>query len=331
MTIDSALWASLESENRDVEGVTRRRILADTPHDTFVAVLLPGRQRQLIIRTPSSDVRAWRLDVTQIVKPEVVRVENSDEYELRFVLTDPGDGGVFTSFCNDLIDQLREVKDRKDGVMVVYQRYKLWRRLLGSAGREGLNRLQQQGLFGELQLLIDATSHLSQVDAVNAWNGPMADTTDFVLGSYGIEVKTASSKAPEIVRISSEKQLSSIGLSHLFLCVYVLVVRDDGTGASLPTTVENLRSKFSGYARVEFERRLLEAGYTDAHAEKYKKTKYTVVERKLYQVEAGFPSLVQEQLPSGVGNVSYSLSLDACSDFRLSNDVEIFSRFASGL
>jgi hypothetical protein len=331
MTIDAALWASLESESNNVEGVLRRRILADTPHDTFVAVVLPGRQRQLIFRTPSAELAAWRLDETQIVKPEVIRLENSAEHELRFVLTEPEAGGVFTAFCNDLIDQLRVVQDREDGVKAVYQRYKLWRRLLGTANRDGLDRLQQQGLFGELQLLIDATSNVSHDKAVNAWNGPMADTTDFVFGGYGIEVKTASSKAPEIVKISSEKQLSSIGLTQLLLCVYVLVVREEGIGMSLPNAVESLRSIFSGYARFEFERRLIEAGYTDAHSSKYEQTKYTVLERKLYSVESGFPSIVQELLPSGVGNVSYSLSLDACAAFRISNDAKIFSRFANGL
>lgn len=324
MKIDPALWTSLESENLNIDGVVRRRVLADSPHDVFIAVVLPGRHRQLIFHSPSGDLLSWRLDETQVVKPEIAQVEGSAEYELRFVLTDPEAAGVFTAFCNDLVDQLTEVRRREDGARNVYERYKLWRRLLGTASRVGLNRLQQQGLFGELELLREVIPHSGQEAGVNAWHGPMADTTDFIFGRFGLEVKTASSKAPEIVRISSEKQLSTVGLSALFLCVYVLVVREEGTGMSLPDAVHALRASITGYARVEFEKRLIEAGYTDAHRTMYESTKYTVLERKTFSVDEGFPSIVQEKLPSGIGNVSYSLSLDACSSFRTSNELSRF-------
>lgn len=331
MKIDPALWTSLESENHYVDGVVRRRVLADSPHDVFIAVVLPGRHRQLIFVSSSTELLSWRLDESQVVKPEVVQVAGSTEYELRFVLTDPDAAGVFTAFCNDLLVQLSELKNRDAGARIVYERFRLWRRLLGNASKLGLNRLQQQGLFGELELLREVIPHAGCGIGVDAWHGPMGDTTDFVLGGIGIEVKTASSKAPEIVRISSEKQLSIVGLSSIFLCVYVLVAREEGTGKSLPDAVQDLRNAITGFARVEFENRLIQAGYSDEHCAMYESTKYSVLERKMFAVNEGFPSIVQEELPSGVGNVSYSLSLDACTSFRTTNDLSLLLNMADQL
>lgn len=328
--IKENVWTSLENESFERTGLLRRRLLASSIHEVFAVIELPSRERQLVLMVPNNQVSGLKLEQTEVVRLEVVAASGTSDCELRFKLLDQDAIGVFAAFCGDLLAELSSVDKKQDGFQTVYSRYLLWRRLLGPASRKGLSRPQQQGLVGELLMLRELLEGGNPIEVVGAWFGPLSGTTDFVFSGNGIEVKTVASHAPEIVRISSETQLSLVGLESLTLCVYVLMVRENGSGATLTEVVREVRSMLSGLSAAEFEKRLIAVGFHDAHSENYSTINYSVVQRRAFSIVEGFPSIRRESLQSGIGNVSYDLALDACSSFAIpgvNSFVEILGDF----
>jgi hypothetical protein len=142
-----------------------------------------------------------------------------------------------------------------------------------------------------------------------------------------VEVKTTTAKQPQSVRVTSERQLDMSGIPALFLHVVVLDEREVDTdhpvaGESLPDIVLALRQKFQTTAAAAevFEDRLLDVGYLEADAPRYENRRFTLRREHTFRVRPGFPRLVESILPSGVGDVSYALSLAACEPFTTSVD-----------
>jgi hypothetical protein len=68
-------------------------------------------------------------------------------------------------------------------------------------------------------------------------------------------------------------------------------------------------------ALAAFNDRLLDRGWLDMHACRYEMRRWTVRDERTYQVRRGFPRLVETDLPAGVGDVSFAVSLAACEPF----------------
>lgn len=196
-----------------------------------------------------------------------------------------------------------------------------WQRFL-AVGAEGLSDEAQRGLWGELHFLRGALlAAFGAEAAVAAWQGHAAAHQDFLVPRGAVEVKTTSGKAPHIVRITSERQLDDRGLPALYLRHLALAVRD-GAGETLPSLVAALREQLltDAIAAERFEDALLAAGYLDAHAWRYEGRGYAVRETNDFAVRGRFPRLTERDLPAGVGDVRYALSLDACRAFLLAPD-----------
>ena len=68
-------------------------------------------------------------------------------------------------------------------------------------------------------------------------------------------------------------------------------------------------------AAFAFEGALVERGYIDEQAWRYQKTGYTVRESNMFRVTKGFPRLTERDLPLGVGDLTYSISVVECKNF----------------
>lgn len=119
-----------------------------------------------------------------------------------------------------------------------------------------------------------------------------------------------------MVRVTSERQLDDEGWAALFLNVIALDARD-GSGEALPTMVAAVRARLASdtAAREQFEDELLATGYFDAHAARYADRGYTVRAVGFFRVGPKFPRLVEADMPSGVGDANYALSVAACEPF----------------
>lgn len=106
------------------------------------------------------------------------------------------------------------------------------------------------------------------------------------------------------------------------LAVFVLMLeRAVAGGASLPDMVQKVRGRLGdGQARCVFEEKLLAYGYHDVHRAKYDACRFIVHGRRVFEVKAGFPRLTSG-LPAGVGDLSYTVTLAACTRFGIDESV----------
>ena len=86
--------------------------------------------------------------------------------------------------------------------------------------------------------------------------------------------------------------------------------------------VASLRQKLASDAAAleQFEDEILAIGYHDAHAARYADCGYTVRAVGFFRVGPKFPSLVETDMPPGVGDANYALSVAACEPFRVQPD-----------
>jgi len=130
---------------------------------------------------------------------------------------------------------------------------------------------------------------------------------------------------PQTVRITSERQLDTTGVGDLFLHVVVVDEREvspesENPGLSLPALITVIRAALAAdtMALVEFNDRLIEAGWIDLQAARYEGRRLTPRQELTFRVTGDFPRLTEQQLPAGVGDVDYALSLAACTPFAVS-------------
>ncbi len=152
--------------------------------------------------------------------------------------------------------------------------------------------------------------------ALDAWIGHRHAHQDFQLADAAIEVKTSIAKQLIEIRIANERQLDDRGLPSLYLAILLLTELEKG-GESLPNLVRNLREVASAAGGIAvLESKLRDAGYVDEHAPLYRRG-YVLRSFHAYQVRSGFPRLLEEDLPTGVGDVTYAIDLALAKPFEV--------------
>tara|TARA_B100000745_G_C19936693_1_gene315611 strand:+ start:52 stop:591 length:540 start_codon:yes stop_codon:yes gene_type:complete len=142
---------------------------------------------------------------------------------LILVLEKHVDQDLFYSLCETLIHELSEVSDPLVGLSVALSQIKRWKAFM--AGKKGrvLSAEEVRGLFSELKFLQQMLGEMNtELDALEAWQGPETSHQDFIFSDTAVEVKSLSGRERNAVKISSEDQLESLS-SSLFLKVFRLV------------------------------------------------------------------------------------------------------------
>ena len=99
---------------------------------------------------------------------EVTQYDNPKYKTLRFSLTDEEISGLFYTFCEDLIEQTRDLKDEKGGYNAIVLRFHQWKKMFVSSKKDFLNESQIMGLIGELLFLRDILSNSSPSSSSSA-------------------------------------------------------------------------------------------------------------------------------------------------------------------
>jgi hypothetical protein len=237
-------------------------------------------------------------------------------------LRDAASTDVFSVLAEDVKHRVAAATRTVDAVTALLGQLRRWQQFL-AASKVGLGREEERGLWGELHVL---KTHLiaacGSSEAVAAWKAGSAAHQDFQRPTGALEVKTSAAKQPQSVRITSERQLDGTGVGTLFLHVVAVDEREvapagSAHGVSLPGLVANLRLALESEPTplAVFEERLIERGYFDMHAPRYEGRRRTVRSEQTFRVADGFPRLTESMLPTGVGEVSYALTLAACAPF----------------
>lgn len=309
------IWRALEREPA-AGGAFRRRIHPEALVDLFLVVHKPTNQRALLI---DHDLSQSGIEDLPEGRGVALRWQTSTTggTALELFLCHPAFSDLFDTLVDDIAKDAARATDKNEIGPRVASRLARWQSFLEETAR-GLSRDRQRGLYGELRFLRDhLVPAIGAEDAIRAWLGPSGTPQDFSLGSIAVEVKTTATKQHQVLRITSERQLDTTALQCLVLSHLSLDARE-GTGESLPDLVSSVRAQVSAApaAASLFEDRLLEAGYADAHRETYRDG-YVTRDSHVFLVTADFPRISERMCPSGVGDVSYSISLSALMPFAI--------------
>src|SRR5690625_2216149 len=154
----------------------------------------------------------------------------------------------------------------------------------------------------------------TELEALDAWQGPETSHQDYIFSDTAVEVKSISGRERSTVKISSEDQLESIN-NNLFLKVFRLIdMPESKQSLSLNELVAHVAGILKDADAIElFDGKLARAGYVELRA--YDKPRFVVADEQTYRVEEGFPRLVRSGLPEGLARVSYEIKLESIRDY----------------
>lgn len=221
-------------------------------------------------------------------------------------LVDDGLEDLFKALCVEVIERIAAAPDR--AVAALRDVLKEWRALLAGNSRP-LSATALAGLFGELHLLRSAL--VRDPGAVVFWTGPNGSAQDFHHGHHAVEVKTTTAPEGRSIRVHGADQLDVEPPNRLLL--RWLRVRSD-RGTSVPELVAEILGLTDDTSL--FRLLLHKVGYREADRQVYERTRFEVLEERVYEVGPGFPritpsGLIGDAAAAGVGPIEYTLDLDA--------------------
>ncbi len=318
-TIDE-LWREMStaaaSDAAPVTGWALRLARPTAGCPLYAAVDLASGRRGVLLRLPASLLPPrQRWPNCKGMDPLTLRADGHEHFGV--ALKEERFRDVFAALAEDLARRVTIAATPEEQASAFLSQLARWQKFLASSV-EGLSEEKQRGLWGELSFLRDHLYPAVGSAAVLGWRGPEEAHQDFQYPGGAVEVKTTLAKQPQIVRVTSERQLDESGWSRLILAVIALEVRE-GDGETLPQIVQSVRKLLTDDAatREQFEDGLLLYGYHDAHNHRYMSKGYLIRSSGTFNVNDHFPAIRERTLPPGVGNVSYGLSVAACAGFEL--------------
>jgi hypothetical protein len=317
------IWKELEeSDSVGAAGRLRRRVEAASTMDLNVELVLPQRHRAVSL-TVAAPAAAGHENPSQGagLSQALTTVGSGERVTFSLELTDHAAVDLFEVLAEDLLAAVATAAEDRDGVGIWTGRIARWQHLLRRAPN-GLGPELQRALMAELWILRELVAPAAgTAAAVRAWQGPSRSRHDFQLPLTSLEVKSCAANQPQVVTINGERQLDDLGTPDLYLAHISLDVHHNGPESLLEIVASARSLAANSGAEVELEDRLLEFGFLDLHAPRYAGTGYTVRESRFFHVSAGFPRLIEADLPDGVGGLRYQLAIAACTDFEVKVEV----------
>lgn len=235
---------------------------------------------------------------------------------------------IFETLIWEICDSQKEIDNVYDSFDQFLNTLDSWDSFFRNK-REGLSEGAQRGLYGELYFLlhnifpnIDTTSY-----GLNSWRGHDRKHQDFEFNNGNIEVKTTIQKEHRKISINSERQLDPRGLKNLYL--YVLTMKaikgDEKTLPQIVQDIENYLDIHNSADKMKFKLFLFKAGYLEKDIPRYLNVGYFIDKEELFHIlddkKNKFPSIID--LPTGVGNIKYSIVLAGCQQFLVNMEESI--------
>lgn len=307
MTMPDNPWGGLTPG-----GIDARRVSTSERFDFFWVVSTQGESGLLLrLASGTTDIRP----LPKMKNLELSYREVAGKRSLLWLLRDAEQQELFVSLCLDIVAAGEAAVDNQDALQRAIRRTLRWHHLLRGGRSDQLSLEEQRGLLGELDFLTRLMDLISPRAAIEAWKGPSGSAKDFELGHCLVEVKARRGASKPYVQISSEDQLADVPGCRLFLLVSPVDAVVKPHGKTLTDYVSELDRLFSltdPDAYSLWEDALAETGFDFAHD--YSEQRWMVGASSHYEVVEGFPRLAPP-IPLGVGNLKYSIGLDACAPF----------------
>lgn len=242
---------------------------------------------------------------------------------LMIQLLQPNNRDIFATLCENLVQSVIRFDSEKKIVRTVINQLEKWKTLFDKNNATGLSTSEQQGLFGELHFLEKFFSccDVTPIDVLHTWVGVDAYMRDFQGTNWAVEVKTSATNNPQSVKINGERQLDETLIDTLYL-YHCSVEISKNNGQSLPQKITKIRERLSNdiIALNNFNAKLFEVGYIDRQDHLYYDKCYQIRSENFYQINDDFPRIKENELRKGVGNVKYSIVLQMCNEYLVSEN-----------
>ncbi len=225
---------------------------------------------------------------------------------------------IFSVLCRDLMCSTANAKNAKQALPVLIQRVSRWQRLLRRASSPLLTAAEIQGLFAELNYLLEyLIPAVGLLTGLRGWKGPAGSPQDFCIGEHAVEVKCKLGGTRNIIAVSSAEQLAA-NVPEMYLFVLTIAIADSrrSDSRSLNDLVNLLKREAEnegGDALDLLESRLIDVGWLDLP--EYMTPVFIVLDRRHYAVEDKFPKIIPSDLRKGVVDVHYGVDLQECEQF----------------
>lgn len=245
------------------------------------------------------------IDVTQYTKPEYNTI--------RFSLKDDDMSGLFYKFCEDIIEQTKDLKNEKDGYKAITTRFFQWKKMFVLSKNTFLTEPEIMGMIGEILFLRGPLAdEIGLSEALKSWSGQELTHKDFSCSDKWYEVKTIS-RGNTTVRISSLEQLDSDKNGELI--VYSLEKMSPAyNGISLNKLILETRQMFLSADDADtFLAKVAMQGYE--YNNYYDEFVFEVSDLTRYKVTDQFPKLTHANVPKEITKANYDLALAEIMSF----------------
>lgn len=254
---------------------------------------------------------------TKLIDVEKLYDYSRNEWSLLFTLKSNSNSSLdmFKYIFKDILNSVNFNVSERKSLVDLCTRYEHWQQLL-SRLPDSFGRLKQQGLLAELLVLRDNLIPNYGVDkALEMWQGPKGAKQDFILPESWIEVKSTNLGKREI-HISSLEQLDS-PISDGELSVVTLQESNayDANAICLSTVIDEIESEINDdLIAIDFKEKLLLVGYGQ---NKENELYFRVCDIENYKVNEEFPKIKRNTISTAITKVSYTLNLEAISNFKI--------------
>lgn len=321
MTKTENAWLAVEADTTFTDGISYRRCDPTITANVFAGVKKTAgvAERFLGFRLSSP----FQLRPEHSLGLDDLRLElrtdprHPTQQLLLFSLMDSALADPFGLVCEDLLEQVASLTAQEPILQAVFQRLETWKALFVGRSPEGLSREARQGLYGELVFLQKLLQHgLPAAGCLRWWTGPAKAVHDFLHQGQAVEVKTSVASNPQHFHISNERQLDDFGLDGLYIGFFSLNDKTD-SGQTLNELIDDITAMLLPEPATQrlLRLRLYEVGYVPHQRTLYDQPGYLVRQEEYFQVGEGFPRLREADIPSGVGEVRYTVALAACRPF----------------
>ena len=246
---------------------------------------------------------------------EVNQYKKEKYNTIRFSLIDEEISGLFYKFCEDLIEQTRDLKEASAGYQAIVNRFFQWKKMFVSSKNNFLTEPEIMGLIGEILFLRgNLAERIGLSNALLSWSGQELTHKDFSYENMWFEAK-AISRGAQSVRISSLEQLESDNDGELV--VHSLEKMSTAyNGITLNKLILETRNMFtSNEDKDNFMSKVALQGYE--YNNYYDDFVYEISNFKRYIVNSDFPKLTPKSLPAAIRKAMYEISLVDIASFEI--------------
>jgi len=319
------IFSALEQECRSKKWMgqdpllTRQMRLSQEILAVFAVRKTDGKHILYLQCNPEDAAKGHRYPAWKGISIEFSGFDNAgiDGCYVRIEQGEGSDDEVYFAVSDDLCSCLNSI-ERADLRKRLSEALERWRRFFSLRENIKLTREEQLGLFGELWLLRSMLQNNLGLQTIGYWKGPYHEVFDFSLQNMSIEVKTTAAKMPYKAYISNEVQLNDRLAGGTLALFFIAVQPSDSSGETVADVVKGIEDYIENdeSACSLFRDKIFGCGLGKPYIDSYA-ARYIVKEHAIFNVKEGFPRILSENLPNGLGDISYSLEISACANYRI--------------